>query len=74
MSMDTLEKLIAKINKSEEESNSNRLILILALVGGIVAVACIAYAVYRFLTPDYFEDYDDDFDDDEEEADKPVEA
>ena len=27
-------------------------------------VAGIAYAVYRFFTPDYLEDFEDDFDDD----------
>ena len=26
--------------------------------------AAIAYAVYRYLTPDYLEDFEDDFDDD----------
>ena len=29
----------------------------------IAAVAAIAYAVYRYFTPDYLEDYDDDYDD-----------
>ena len=29
-----------------------------------LAVAGIAYAVYRFFTPDYLEDFEDDFDDD----------
>ena len=41
--------------------------MILAVIGAIAAVALIAYGVYRFLTPDYFDDYDDDddFDDDD---------
>ena len=30
----------------------------------VAAVAAIAYAVYRFFTPDYLEDFEDDFDDD----------
>ncbi len=30
----------------------------------VAAVAGIAYAVYRFVTPDYLEDFEDDFDDD----------
>ena len=29
-----------------------------------ISVAGIAYAVYRFVTPDYLEDFEDDFDDD----------
>ena len=34
------------------------------LVADLLAVAGIAYAVYRFFTPDYLEDFDEDFDDD----------
>lgn len=30
----------------------------------IAAVAGIAYAVYRFFTPDYLEDFEEDFEDD----------
>jgi len=36
----------------------------LAIIGAVAAVAGIAYAVYRFFTPDYLEDFEDDFDDD----------
>lgn len=32
-------------------------------------MAAVAYAVYRYLTPDYLEDFDDDFDDDFEDED-----
>lgn len=40
---------------------------VLGIICGIAAVAAIAYGIYRFLTPDYFDDYDDDddFDDDD---------
>ncbi|HBA96792.1 MAG TPA: DUF4366 domain-containing protein, partial [Lachnospiraceae bacterium] len=42
---------------------------ILAVIGAVAAVAGIAYAVYRYFTPDYLEDFDpddysDNFDDD----------
>ena len=51
--------------KAKNEETENKLVWGLALIGGIVIVAIIAYAVYRFLTPDYYDDYDDDdFDDD----------
>ena len=40
------------------------LVKVLAVIGIIVAVAAIAYAVYKFVTPDYLEDFDEDFDDD----------
>jgi hypothetical protein len=40
---------------------------VLGIICGIAAVSAIAYGIYRFLTPDYFDDYDDDddFDDDD---------
>ena len=76
---------IYTIVKKDSEDKDNKLIFILALIGGALVVALIAYAVYRFLTPDYFEDYDDDDDfdddfdvdwddDDEEEASDEEEA
>ena len=66
----------------KEEGGFKVLVWILAIIGIIVAVAGIAYAVYRFLTPDYLEDFeeefeddfDDDFDDDFFEDDQAVEA
>lgn len=57
-----LTELIKK--KEEEEKKKNTIVWVLAIVGAVVAVAGIAYAVYRFLTPDYLEDFEDDFDDD----------
>ncbi len=69
-----LEEIIttAKLNelfnkKQEEEKNKTCIITILAIIGTITAVAAIAYAVYRYFTPDYLEDFDDDFDDDFED-------
>ena len=61
---DKIDEIYYLVKKKNDESD-NKLICILALVGGALVVALIAYAVYRFLNPDYFEDYDDDdFDDD----------
>lgn len=39
------------------------LVKFLAIVGAITVIAAIAYAVYRYFTPDYLEDLEDDFDD-----------
>ena len=50
--------------KVEKKDNGNTVLWILAIIGAIAAVAGIAYAVYRYLTPDYLEDFDYDFDDD----------
>ena len=55
--------------KAKNKESDNKLVWCLALIGGVVIVALIAYGVYRFLTPDSYDDYDadafdDDFDDD----------
>lgn len=69
--------------KKEEEKKSNVLMWVAITLGAVLAVAGIAYAVYRFFTPDYLEDFDDDyddydddddfFDDEEEEEEKDTE-
>lgn len=77
----------AKINelihkKEQEEKSKHTIIIILAVIGAIAAVAGIAFAVYKYLTPDYLDDFDSDdmydsFDDDfiefsdEKSAEKP---
>lgn len=56
------------LNKKEAEQKSKNVLLwIFAAIGVVVAVAAIAYAVYRYMTPDYLEDFEDDFDDDFED-------
>lgn len=57
-----LTELIKK--REEEEKKKNAVVWALAIIGAVAAIAGIAYAVYRFLTPDYLEDFEDDFDDD----------
>lgn len=51
----------------KEEKKPNIVLIILAVIGAVAAVAGIAYAVYRYMTPDYLDDFDDDFDDDFED-------
>ena len=54
----------------EKEKKCSPLLWILAIVGFVAAVAGIAYAVYRYFTPDYLdEDYDDDDDFEDEDED-----
>lgn len=55
--------------KKEEEKKSNVLMWVAITLGAVLAVAGIAYAVYRFFTPDYLEDFDEDFDDDYDDDD-----
>lgn len=63
--MSKLEELAAKILKDEEakEKRCNLVICIVGAVLVIAAIAGIAYAIYRFVKPDYLEDYEDDIDD-----------
>ena len=49
--------------KKEEEKKSNVLMWVAITLGAVLAVAGIAYAVYRYFTPDYMEDFEDDFED-----------
>lgn len=50
--------------KDDDDKKKNSILWGLAILGAVAAVAAIAYAVYRFFTPDYLEDFEDDFDDD----------
>lgn len=50
--------------KQLEEEKKSTIIWVLAIIGAVAAVAAIAFAVYKYLTPDYLADLDDDFDDD----------
>ena len=75
MNKDKLEELLnmtklaelVNTKQKDDEKKCNTVLWVLAIVGAVAAVAGIAYAVYRFLTPDYLEDFDDDFFEDEEE-------
>lgn len=56
-------KLNDLVNKKEDDQVKNVVLWGLAIVGAIAAVAGIAYAVYRIVTPDYLEDFEEDFED-----------
>lgn len=62
-------KLNELLGKKEPKKECNVLVWILAIVGVVATVAGIAYAVYRFVTPDYLEDFEDDFEDELEDED-----
>jgi hypothetical protein len=51
------------LTRKDEKKKHNSLVWVLAIIGAVAAIAAIAYAVYRYMTPDYFEDFDDYFDD-----------
>ena len=60
-------KLSEILQKRDNDKIKKTILWILAIVGAVVAIGAIAYAVYRFVTPDYLEDFDEDFDDDFED-------
>ena len=60
-------KLNEILQKRDDDKIKKTILWVLAIVGAIVAIAGIAYAVYRFFTPDYLEDFDEDFEDDFED-------
>lgn len=60
-------KLSEVLQKRDDDKIKKTILWILAIVGAVVAIAGIAYAVYRFLTPDYLEDFEEEFEDDFED-------
>ena len=60
-------KLSEILQKRDDDKIKKTILWILAIVGAIVAVGAIAYAVYRFFTPDYLEDFEEGFEDDFED-------
>ena len=54
---------------TKKEKEDNKIVWALAIIGAIAAVAGIAFAVYKYLAPDYMDDFDDDFFDDEDDTD-----
>ncbi|MDO4332446.1 MAG: DUF4366 domain-containing protein [Eubacteriales bacterium] len=70
MDMAKLDEVLELIKKNEllrkkDDEKKNCLVWILAIVGAVAVIAAIAYAVYRYMTPDYLDDFDDDFEDDD---------
>ena len=60
-------KLNEILQKREDYKIKKTILWILAIVGAVVAIGAIAYAVYRFFTPDYLEDFEEEFEDDFED-------
>ena len=76
MEMNRIEELLAttKLNDmmhKKDDDQKTTVLWILAIIGAVAAAAGIAYAVYRFLSPNYLKEFEDEFaDDDEEEEEK----
>lgn len=64
MSMTKLNELL---KKKEDEKKPCKLVWVFAIIGAIVAIAAIAYAIYRYFTPDYYDDFEEEFEDEFED-------
>ncbi len=60
-------KLNEILQRRDDDKIKKTILWILAIVGAVVAIAGIAYAVYRFFTPDYLDDFEDEFEDEFED-------
>lgn len=60
-------KLNEILKKRDNDKMKKTIIWVLAIVGAVAAIAGIAYAVYRFMTPDYLDDFEDDYENDFED-------
>ena len=60
---------VSDIIATKKEKEDSKIVWALAIIGAIAAVAGIAFAVYKYLTPDYMDDFDDDFFDEEDDTD-----
>lgn len=60
-------KLNEVLQKRDDDKIKKTILWILAIVGAVVAIGAIAYAVYRYFTPDYLEDFEEEFEDDFED-------
>lgn len=55
---------VSDIIATKKEKEDSKIVWALAIIGAIAAVAGIAFAVYKYLAPDYMDDFDEDFDED----------
>lgn len=57
---------MSKCCACKDEERSNLLVWILAIIGVVVAIAGIAYAVYAYMNRKSLEEFEDEFDEDDD--------
>ena len=62
--MITESRLYEMLRKREQDKVKKTILCILAIVGAVIAVAGIAYAVYRYFNAEVEEEMEDEFDED----------
>ena len=60
------ELLKKKDEEIEAKADKKAVKTILIICGVVVLAAAVAFAIYKFMTPDYLDDFDDDFFDDDD--------
>lgn len=60
-------KVSELLGKKEEKKKCNVVLWVFAIIGAVVAISIVAYALYRHFKPDYLEDFEDEFEDDFED-------
>lgn len=68
--MQKVEELLAATKlgallKKEEEEKKSKVCCIVGCILAVAAVAGIAYALYKYFTPKYYDEFDDEFDEDD---------
>ncbi|MCR5294343.1 MAG: hypothetical protein K6E30_04080 [Lachnospiraceae bacterium] len=66
----SIDELIEKVKGlSEEQETDYRkiLIIVLSVIGSLVVIGAIAFAIYKYMSSDGLDDYDDLYDDEEDE-------
>lgn len=56
-----------KLLKKKEDKKVSKLVVVLAVVGGIVLLGAIIYGVYRLLVPKTISEFEDEFEDEWED-------
>lgn len=52
--------------KEEETKKCNVVLWVLAVIGAVVAVGVVVYALYCHFKPDYLEDFEEEFEDEDD--------
>ena len=61
--MISAEKIGRILKKRDDDKIKKTVLWVLAILGAMVAIAGVAYAVYRLVTPNYLKNFDEDFED-----------
>lgn len=56
-------KLGTILKKRDDDKIKKTVLGVLAIFGAMAAIAGVAYAIYRFITPNYLKNFEEDFED-----------